>query len=111
MQELVRCDALPRTSIGLDFFDASINRIAAWAIGTRAAQKALLLALLEPGERLRRAELEGDYTTRLALLEQGKALPWSVVWEEFCRRHEVPGEAGLLAEIKQYEASTLSQRD
>jgi L-rhamnose isomerase len=110
MQELVRCDALPRTSIGLDFFDASINRIAAWAIGTRAAQKALLLALLEPQDKLRAAELEGDYTTRLALLEQNKALPWSIVWEEFCQRQDTPGESQLLAEIKSYEASTLSQR-
>ncbi len=106
----VRWDALPRTSIGLDFFDASINRIAAWAIGTRAAQKALLLALLEPQEKLRQAELEGDYTTRLALLEQNKALPWSIVWEEFCQRQDTPGESQLLAEIKSYEASTLSQR-
>ncbi|MGB2186808.1 MAG: L-rhamnose isomerase [Akkermansiaceae bacterium] len=111
MQELVRCDALPRTSIGLDFFDASINRIAAWAIGTRAAQKALLLALLEPAEQLRQAELEGDYTTRLALLERSKSLPWSAVWEEFCQRFETPGETELLGEIKKYEASTLSQRN
>ena len=110
MQELVSCDALPRTSIGLDFFDASINRIGAWAIGTRAAQKALLLALLQPQQQLRKAELEGDYTTRLALLEQSKALPWSVVWEEFCQRHETPGETQLLSAIKSYEANTLSKR-
>jgi L-rhamnose isomerase len=110
MQELVRCDALPRTHIGLDFFDASINRIAAWAIGTRAAQKSLLLALLEPRAKLRAAELSSDYTTRLALLEQAKALPWSVVWEEFCKRNEVPGELSLLNKIKDYEASVLSGR-
>lgn len=110
MQELVRCDALPRTHIGLDFFDASINRIAAWAIGTRAAQKSLLLALLEPREKLREAELAGDYTTRLALLEQAKALPWSVIWEEFCRRNEVPGELGLLGKVKDYEKSVLAKR-
>ena len=110
MQELVRCDALSRTSIGLDFFDASINRIAAWAIGTRAAQKALLLALLEPRDRLSQAELEGDYTTRLALLEQARCLPWSIVWEEFCRHHEVPGELELLSEIKSYEAAVLAAR-
>lgn len=110
MQELVRCDALPRTHIGLDFFDASINRIAAWAIGTRAAQKSLLLALLEPREQLRAAELAGDYTTRLALLEQAKALPWTVVWEEFCRRNDVPGELGLLSAVKDYEASVLAAR-
>lgn len=110
MQELVRCDALPRTHLGLDFFDASINRIAAWAIGTRAAQKSLLLALLEPRESLRAAELEGDYTTRLAVLEQAKALPWSAVWEEFCQRNNVPGELELLGAVKSYEAAVLSSR-
>lgn len=110
MQELVRCDALPRTHIGLDFFDASINRIAAWAIGTRSAQKSLLLALLEPREQLRAAELSGDYTTRLALIEQAKALPWSVIWEEFCRRSDVPGELALLGAVKNYEKTVLSAR-
>jgi L-rhamnose isomerase len=110
MQELVRCDALPRTHIGLDFFDASINRIAAWAIGTRAAQKCLLLALLEPREKLRAAEEAGDYTARLALLEQAKALPWSAVWEEFCRRNNVPGELELLQAVKDYEQAVLSKR-
>ncbi len=110
MQELVRCDALPRTHIGLDFFDASINRIAAWAIGTRAAQKSLLLALLEPREQLRTAELAGDYTTRLAVLEQAKALPWAAVWEEFCKRNEVPGELQLLEAVKHYESTVLSAR-
>ncbi|MGB0343956.1 MAG: L-rhamnose isomerase [Coraliomargarita sp.] len=110
MQELVRCDGLPRTHIGLDFFDASINRIAAWAIGTRAAQKSLLLALLEPREQLRAAELAGDYTTRLAVLEQAKALPWAVVWEEFCKRNEVPGELQLLDAVKHYESTVLSAR-
>jgi L-rhamnose isomerase len=110
MQELVRCDALQRTHIGLDFFDASINRIAAWVIGTRAAQKSLLLALLEPREALRQAELSGDYTTRLALLEQAKALPWSAVWTEFCRRHDVPNELDLLGEVKAYEANVLLAR-
>lgn len=111
MQELVRCDALPRTHIGLDFFDASINRIAAWAIGTRAAQKSLLLALLEPRAALREAELSGDYTTRLALLEQAKALPWSAVWAEFCQRNDVPDELGLLSKVKDYEKTVLSARN
>jgi L-rhamnose isomerase len=110
MQELVRCDALPRTHIGLDFFDASINRIAAWAIGTRAAQKSLLMALLEPRETLRAAEMEGDYTARLALLEQAKALPWSVVWETFCEREGVAGERQLLSSIRDYESTVLSKR-
>jgi L-rhamnose isomerase len=110
MQELVRCDVLSRTHIGLDFFDASINRIAAWAIGTRAAQKSLLLALLEPREKLREAERTGDYTTRLALLEQAKALPWCMVWEEFCTRNDSPGELGLLRAVKSYEREVLSSR-
>lgn len=110
MQELVRCDALSRTHIGLDFFDASINRIAAWAIGTRAAQKCLLMALLEPREKLREAELSGDYTARLVLLEQVKAMPWCAVWEEFCQRKEVAGESVLLKEIQDYETRVLSQR-
>jgi L-rhamnose isomerase len=110
MQELVRCDALPRTHIGLDFFDASINRIAAWAIGTRSAQKSLLLALLEPRAALREAELAGDYTTRLALLEQAKALPWSAVWTEFCQRNDVPGELDLLGAVKDYEKNVLASR-
>ncbi|MEX0326777.1 MAG: L-rhamnose isomerase [Puniceicoccaceae bacterium] len=110
MQELVRCDALPRTHIGLDFFDASINRIAAWAIGTRSAQKCLLMALLEPREKLLEAELSGDFTTRLSLLEMNKALPWSVVWEEFCSRNDVPGESALLDAVQAYEKDVLAGR-
>lgn len=110
MEELVRGGFLDRTHIGLDFFDASINRIAAWVIGTRAAQKALLMALLEPRERLKDAEDSGDYTTRLALLEQNKAMPWSAVWQEFCHRQDCPTETKFLSEIKDYEARVLSQR-
>jgi L-rhamnose isomerase len=110
MEELVRCDALARTHIGLDFFDASINRIAAWAIGTRSAQKALLLALLEPRAKLREAESAGDYTTRLALLEELKTLPFGAVWDAFCERNDTPGEGAWLAEAKAYEARVLSQR-
>jgi L-rhamnose isomerase len=111
MEELVRGDFLSRTYIGLDFFDASINRIAAWTIGTRNALKALLLALLEPADALRGAEQSGDFTTRLALLEQAKALPWGLVWDEHCRRQSVPDETGSLREIKAYELSTLSGRN
>ena len=109
-EELVRCDALARTHIGLDFFDASINRIAAWAIGTRAAQKALLLALLEPRATLVEAELADDYTTRLALFERCKTLPFGAVWEKFCEQQDTPGEAQWLNEVKQYEADVLSKR-
>lgn len=110
MQELVRCNALGKTHIGLDFFDASINRIAAWVIGTRAAQKALLQALLEPSKLLRDAELAGDYTTRLALIEQAKTLPWSPVWAEFCERQNTPTERAWLPQVKAYEADVLSKR-
>ena len=110
MQELVRCDALERVHIGLDFFDASINRIAAWAIGTRASQKALLQALLEPLDTLREAELAGDFTKRLALMETMKALPYGEIWEEFCRRQDVPGETAWLSEVKDYELKVLSKR-
>ena len=109
-EELVRCDALDRTHVGLDFFDASINRIAAWAIGTRSAQKALLLALLQPTGKLREAEESGDYTTRLALIENGRSLPWGEVWEEFCRRQDAPGDQEWLARVRDYERETLSAR-
>ena len=90
MEALVRGDYLGRTHIGLDYFDASINRVAAWVIGTRATQKALLLALLAPVDRLRRFEAEGDLTSRLALVEEAKSLPFGEVWSEFCRRQDVP---------------------
>ena len=89
-QELVRGDYLGRVHIGLDFFDASINRVAAWVIGARSMQKALLLALLEPTETLRNLEADGDYTARLALLEEVKTLPWGVVWDHYCRSLGVP---------------------
>ncbi len=110
MRELVRCDALGRTHIGLDFFDASINRIAAWAIGARSARKALLLGLLEPRGQLCAAEDAGDHTLRLALLELAKSLPWGAVWEEFCRRQGAPGEADLMGEVKRYEKDVLARR-
>jgi len=109
-QELVRCNALGRTHIGLDFFDASINRIAAWVIGTRAALKALLLAMLEPRQKLLEAEAHGDYTTRLALFETAAAMPWSEVWEEHCRRQGTPGEQAWLEEVRAYERAELSKR-
>ncbi len=88
--ELVRGDYLPRAHLGLDFFDASINRVAAWVIGTRAFLKALCFALLEPIDLLRGLESEGDYTTRLAILEECKTLPHSVVWHEHCRARASP---------------------
>lgn len=110
MEELVRGRFLGRTRIGLDFFDASINRIAAWVIGTRSAQRSLLKALLEPSEHLQQLEREGDYTSRLALLEEYKNLPWGLVWEEFCRRSEVPTGSDWLREVKAYESQVLAAR-
>lgn len=110
MEELVRGGFLGRTSIGLDYFDASINRIAAWIIGIRATQKALLLALLEPTAQLREAEATGDLTRRLALLEEAKALPWGAVWAEFCERAGVPAGSDWLAEAREYEKTVLAER-
>jgi L-rhamnose isomerase len=110
MEELVRGDFLGRTSIGLDYFDASINRVAAWVIGIRATQKALLLALLEPSKHLREAEENGNFTARLALLEEAKSLPWGAVWDEFCARNDVPAGAHWLAEAEAYRQQTARLR-
>lgn len=110
MQELVRSGALARSYIGLDFFDASINRIAAWVIGARSAQRALLMALLEPYDKLQALELEGDYSRRLALLEELKTLPWGAVWEMFCERQGVPVGMAALDEIARYERTVLAGR-
>lgn len=108
--EIVRHQLFDKVHIGLDFFDASINRIAAWVIGTRNTKKALLRALLEPTERLRQAEAAGDYTARLALLEEQKSLPWQAVWEAWCLRHDVPADASWLSSVRDYEKQILSQR-
>lgn len=108
--ELVRGDYLSRTHIGLDYFDASINRIAAWVIGTRNMIKALLIALLEPTQKLREMELAGDYTGRLALLEELKTLPAGAVWDYYCHQAGVPTGIAWLNEVRAYEKSTLSKR-
>lgn len=108
--ELVRNGLLSRTHIGLDFFDASINRVAAWVIGMRNMQKALLRALLEPTETLKKYELEGDYTRRLAVLEEMKAMPWQAVWDEFCGRNGVPAGAEWLNDVRAYERDVLNRR-
>jgi L-rhamnose isomerase len=110
MEELVRGGFLGRTHIGLDFFDASINRIAAWVIGTRNAIKALLLALLEPTAKLRELETSGNLTRRLALLEETKTLPYGAVWDEYCRRHSVPLGTEWCDEVSNYESNVLSKR-
>ncbi len=109
-EELVRGRYLKRVHIGLDFFDASINRVAAWVIGTRAMLKALLIALLEPTARLQQMEKAGDYTSRLALLEELKTLPCKAVWDIYCSRQDVPIDERWLKEIKTYERRVLNQR-
>ena len=108
--EIVRHDLFDRVHIGLDFFDASINRIAAWVIGTRNMKKALLRALLEPTAELRKLEAAGDYTARLALLEEQKSLPWQAVWEMYCQRHDTPTGSEWLESVRAYEKAILSQR-
>jgi len=109
-QEIVRGDFLHRVHIGLDYFDASINRVAAWVIGTRNALRALLLALVEPIDQLRELEVAGDYTQRLALLEELKCLPFGAVWDYFCWRQGVPVGIGFMDEIRDYERQELSKR-
>ncbi|TWU51737.1 L-rhamnose isomerase [Rubripirellula reticaptiva] len=110
MQEIVRGDYLDRVHIGLDFFDASINRVAAWAIGTRNALKAVLAALLEPTETLQQLERDGDYTGRLALLEEQKMMPLGAVWDYYCQSAGVPVGAEWLDKVRAYEAAVQSQR-
>ena len=109
-QEIVRGDYLQRVHIGLDFFDASINRVAAWVIGTRCMIKALLLALLEPIDRLRQAEAAGDYTLRLALLEEARMLPSGTVWDYCCLSQGVPVAEAWIAEVRDYERDVQSRR-
>ncbi|TWU30246.1 L-rhamnose isomerase [Bythopirellula polymerisocia] len=110
MQEIVRGEFIDRVHIGLDFFDASINRVAAWVIGTRATSRALLQALLEPTELLRKLEADGDLTARLAMLEEIKNLPASAVWDYFCQTSEVPVGRAWLDEVQTYEKQVLSKR-
>ncbi|WP_299598822.1 L-rhamnose isomerase [uncultured Tateyamaria sp.] len=102
--ELVSADLLGRTRIGLDFFDATISRTAAWVIGTRNMQKALLRALLTPMDRLRQAETALDFTTRLTMTEEFKDLPFGDIWSEFCRRSDRPTGLGLIRELDSYQA-------
>jgi len=109
-QELVRGELLSRTHIGLDYFDASINRVAAWVIGARNTQKALLQAMLEPTAKLRACEEAGDYTARLALLEEIKSLPWGAVWDRYCETAGVSTGRHWLDEVKAYEREVMSSR-
>jgi L-rhamnose isomerase len=109
-EELVRGDFLGRVHVALDFFDASINRVAAWVIGTRATLRSLLTALLEPAERLRAFERGGDFTSRLAMLEELKALPAGAVWDRYCAEKSVPVGEAWLEEVKAYERDVLAKR-
>ncbi len=110
MQEIVRGNYLNRVHIGLDFFDASINRVAAWVIGTRNTLKALLMALLEPSSTLRAFEAEKDFSSRLALIEELKMMPFAAVWDYYCAQQNTPVGMGFMAEIKDYEAAVLQKR-
>ena len=107
--ELVRNQLLTKTHIGLDFFDASINRIAAWVIGTRNTIKSLLIALLEPPS-LKAAEQSGDLTARLAIMEESKGLPWGAVWDQYCLTSGVPIGQHWLDEVRSYEHAVLAKR-
>ncbi|MGE7836764.1 L-rhamnose isomerase [Viridibacillus arvi] len=108
--EIVRNDALDKVAIGLDFFDASINRVAAWTIGTRNMIKALLYALLMPHDLLKRYQEEGNYTARLALLEEFKTYPFGAVWDQYCVKMNVPVGEKWLAEVEKYEREELFKR-
>ena len=110
MSEIVKNNYVGRVFIGLDFFDASINRLASWIIGTRNAKKALLKAALNPMDRIKACEAEGDYTSRLALLEETKSLPFAPVWDYYCMKQGVPVGDQWLKEVKQYEKDVLLKR-
>jgi L-rhamnose isomerase len=109
-EEVVRGDYLGRVHIGLDYFDASINRVAAWVVGTRCMIKALLIALLEPTQTLRDLEQAGDYSGRLALLEELKTMPFGAVWDYHCLKQGVPVGPAWLDEVRAYERGVLAQR-
>ena len=109
-KEIVRCDALDRVHVGLDYFDASINRIGAYVVGSRATQKCMLQALLEPLPLLRQYEANGQGFERLALLEECKSLPWNAVWDMFCLKNGVPVGEAFIGDIEKYEAEVTSKR-
>jgi L-rhamnose isomerase len=109
-REIIRCNALDRVHIGLDYFDATINRIGAYVIGCRATQKAILEALLEPSHLLQQYEAEGKYFERLALQETSKSLPWGAVWDMYCLRNNVPADEDCIPGIQQYEKEVTSKR-
>ena len=110
MKEIVRNGALDRVLIGLDFFDASINRVAAWVVGTRSARKALLWALLQPHEALRKLQDASRFTEKMVLMEEAKTLPFGDIWEEFCRREGVPADESWFEQVARYERDVLAKR-
>jgi L-rhamnose isomerase len=109
-QEVVRGGYLDRVHIGLDFFDASINRVAAWVVGSRNTMRALLMALLEPIDALRALEVAANYTRRMAMLEALKGLPFGAVWDYFCAQQGVPVGVAFMDTIEAYEREELSKR-
>ncbi|MDR0575006.1 MAG: L-rhamnose isomerase [Tannerella sp.] len=109
-REIIRCNALNRVHIGLDYFDASINRIGAYVIGTRSTQKALLTALLEPQRKLQQYEAKDKLFQRLALQEEMKNMPWGAIWDMFCLQNGTPAGDDYVAEIEQYEKAVTSKR-
>lgn len=109
-EEIVRGDYLDRVHIGLDYFDASINRVAAWVIGMRCMLRALLMALLEPADKLRKLELDGDFTGRLAMIEEAKALPAAAVWDYYCLKQGAPVGVAWIDEVRKYEKTVLAKR-
>ena len=110
LSECIYSGHMDRIHVGLDFFDASINRIAAWVIGTRNAKKGLLLGLLSPREKLCSAETAADFTARLAMMEDQHSLPWGLVWNEYCARNERPADSQWLQGVRNYEGAVLSKR-
>ncbi|MCL2013551.1 MAG: L-rhamnose isomerase [Oscillospiraceae bacterium] len=109
-KEIVRCGALDKALIGLDFFDASINRIAAWVLGTRSVHKSLLYALLQPDDKLVELQDAGDFTQKLVRMEEMKTLPFGDVWNEYCARNNVPYDGEWMSEIVKYEQNVLRKR-
>lgn len=109
-KELIRSGHMEKVHIGLDFFDASINRVAAWVIGTRNMIKALMFALLEPTEEIRKAELDMNYTKRLVMFEELKTMPWAAVWDYYCMKQSTPVGLKWFDEVVQYEKDVLSKR-
>ncbi len=109
-REIIRCNALDRVHIGLDYFDATINRIGAYVVGCRATQKAFLQALLEPAALLQQYEANGNYFERLALQEEAKILPWNAVWDMYCLQNGVPVGETYIPGIQEYEKEVTGKR-